>query len=116
MGMKIRRFSPLPRDLSLEASMVRAAWDDGRLGDRRAAAWAIFLGRRAPKVSSRLTFWPAAISSASALTFSRRLSLNLLIPCRSFASAKNGSTPSKKSTSWSLKKTTGSTEDLPPPA
>jgi hypothetical protein len=23
MGMKIRRFSPLPRDLSLEASMVR---------------------------------------------------------------------------------------------
>lgn len=55
------------------------------------AACAVLLGRRHPKVSSRLTFCPAATSSASTLTFSRRLSLNLLMLCWSLASAKSGS-------------------------
>jgi hypothetical protein len=35
---------------------------------------------------------PAAISRASAFTFSSRLSLNFLIPCHSLASPKSGST------------------------
>lgn len=61
-------------------------------GGRRAAVWAPLLGRRPPKAISRLTFWPEVVSSASAFTFTSRLSLNLLMPCRSFASAKSGST------------------------
>jgi hypothetical protein len=39
------------------------------------------------KVSSRLTFWPEAISKASMFTFSSLRSRNLLIPCQSLASA-----------------------------
>src|SRR5215203_1351486 len=61
-------------------------------GGRRAAVCAVLLGRRYPNVSSRFTFWPEAISSASALPLSRRLSLNLLMPWKSLASANRGST------------------------
>jgi hypothetical protein len=38
---------------------------------------------------NRLTFWPAADSSASWFTFSNLLSLNPLIPGRSLTSANN---------------------------
>jgi hypothetical protein len=50
------------------------------------------LGFFSPKASSRLTFRPAAIKSASAFTFWSPLSLNCLILCQSLASLNNGST------------------------
>src|SRR5215212_1848442 len=61
-------------------------------GGRRAAACASFFGLRSPKVSSRLTCWPEAISNASMCTFWSLLKRNPLIPCQSLASANKGST------------------------
>src|SRR5215213_4813083 len=64
-------------------------WGERRAasGTRRAATCAGRLGPFRPKVSNLLTFWPAAIIRASLFTFSNLLSLNLLRPCRSLASA-----------------------------
>jgi hypothetical protein len=69
-------------------------WDERRAtsGTRRAATWAGRLGPFRLKVSNLLTFWPAAVIKASPFTFSNLLSLNLLRPCRSLASANSGST------------------------
>jgi hypothetical protein len=61
-------------------------------GWRSAPTCAGRLGPLYPKASSRLRFCPAAINSASAFTFSSRLSLNLLKPCQSLASPNRGST------------------------
>jgi len=54
---------------------VRLIWWMVQTGGRRAAACASFFGLRSPKVSSRLTFWPEAISKASMFTFANQQSL-----------------------------------------
>src|SRR5215211_5164438 len=73
-------------------SGVRLIWWMVETGGRRAATCASFFGLRFPKVSSRLTFWPEAISNASMFTFWSLLKRNPLIPCQSLASANKGST------------------------
>jgi len=61
-------------------------------GGRRAWAWANLRGLLSEKSSSRFMFCPEAITSASTFTRQSVLSLNLLIPCHSLASANIGST------------------------
>lgn len=61
-------------------------------GGCRAATIAVFLGPLQPKVTSRFTFSPTAIMSASAFTFSNRLNLKRLIPYHYLASPNKGST------------------------
>ena len=56
------------------------------------ATYASRFGPLLPKVSTLFTFCPAAMSSASAFTFSNRLSLKRLKPCQSLASPNSGST------------------------
>ena len=70
----------------------RSGCGDGFSGGRRATAFAIFFGLGLPNSTSRLTLCPEAIMRASEFTFSSPLSLNLLEPCHSLASANTGST------------------------
>ena len=70
----------------------RSGRGDGFSGGRRATAFAIFFGLGPPNSTNRLAFCPDAIMRASEFTFSSPLSLNLLDPCHSLASANTGST------------------------
>src|SRR5215207_3998821 len=66
----------------------------GRRNERTAPAAPLGNGRRPQprQLNSRLRFWPAAIRSASPLTFSSPRSRKRRSPCQSLASAKRGST------------------------
>ena len=71
--------------------LIEGADRRGEVG-RRAFACANLLGPLPQNVSSRFTFWPAAITSASTFTRQSLLSLKRLMPCYSLASANIGST------------------------